>query len=162
VPTKRRKEGVDSVKELDVRSFQLGMINCFAEMVAVGVKRLAVSPPLSLEEYEELREASEAIVRGSGIHSYLETSLLVTDLQSPEFTRGKWSVLYFKDPETLQSYLTLKKRKQALEEAGSFDSGGRREISREFMRLLSYPEEVIEEKLSGGGTDDPFLLIGED
>jgi hypothetical protein len=47
-------------------SFQLGMINCFAEMVAVGVKRLAISPPLLPEDYEGIREASEAIVRDPG------------------------------------------------------------------------------------------------
>jgi hypothetical protein len=151
-----------TVDKVDRKSFQLGMINCFAEMVAVGVKRLAISPPLLPRDYEGLREASEAIVEGSGIHSYLETSLLITDLQSAEFTRGKWSVLYYKDPETLQSYLSLKKREQAMVEAGSFDPEARKEISREFMRLLSYPEEVIEEKLSGGGGGDPFLLIGED
>jgi hypothetical protein len=150
-----------TVDEVDRRSFQLGMMNCFAEMVAVGVKRLAISPPLPPKDYEALREASETIVAGSGIHSYLETSLLITDLQSAEFTRGKWSVLYYKDPETLQRYLALKERKQAMEDAGSFGAEARKEISREFLRLLSYPEEIIEEKLSGGG-DDPFLLIGED
>ena len=48
--------------DIDRTSFQLGMINCFAEMVAVGVKCLAISPPLDPEEYEGIREASEAIV----------------------------------------------------------------------------------------------------
>jgi hypothetical protein len=31
-------------------------------------------------------------------------------------------------------------------------------VSREFMRLLSYPEGVIEAKLEAGGKDDPFML----
>jgi hypothetical protein len=139
-------------------SFHLGMINCFAEMVAVGVKRLAISPPLPPEDYEAIREASEAIVEGSGISSWLETSLLVTHLQSPEFTRGKWSVLYFRDPEVLEAYLELKERKASLEAAGRYDEGAAREVSREFMRLLSYPEGVIEAKLEAGGKDDPFML----
>ena len=38
---------------------------------------------------KQLAQRSHA-VEGSGIRSYLETSLLVTDLQSPDFTRGKW------------------------------------------------------------------------
>jgi hypothetical protein len=139
-------------------SFQLGMINCFAEMVAVGVKRLAISPPLLPEDYEGIREASEAIVEGSGIRSWLETSLLVTHLQSPDFTRGKWSVLYFKDPEVLDTYLSLKDRKERLEAAGGYDEAAARDVSREFMRLLSYPDEVIEEKLKAGGKGDPFVL----
>jgi len=75
--------------KIDRASFQLGMINCFCEMVAMGVKRLAISPPLSPLEYEAIREASDTIVGRSGIHAYLEHSLLVTHLQPAEFTRGK-------------------------------------------------------------------------
>ena len=144
------------VSDIDLRSFQLGMINCFAEMVAVGVKKLAISPPLSPEEYERIREASETIVRGSGIQSYLETSLLVTDLQSPDFTRGKWSILYYKEPDILESYQRLKERKASLEAVGAYTSRERSEVSREFMRLLSYPEKVIAEKIKGGGARRPL------
>jgi hypothetical protein len=150
------------MRDIDLRSFQLGMINCFAEMVAVGVKRLAISPPLSPEEYRALEEDSEAIAKGSGIQSHLETALLVTDLQSPDFTRGKWSILYFKDRETLSAYQELKQRKAAFEDAGEFDAQARAEISREFMRLLSYPEEVIAQKIEDGGKEDPFVLVGEE
>ncbi len=143
---------------MDPASFQLGMINCFAEMVAAGVKRLALSPPLTPREYEELREASEAVVEGSGIRSYLEKSLLVTHLQTPEFTRGKWSVLYFRDEDVLREYLELKERKKRLEAEGALTDEAGREISRAFMKLLSYPDDVIEEKIRGGGSSDPFVL----
>jgi hypothetical protein len=144
--------------EIHPMSFQLGMINCFAEMVAVGVKRLAISPPLHPEEYRRIREASEAIVTGSGIRSYLEKSLIVTDLQSSDFTRGRWSILYFREEETLEAYLALKKQKEVLEARNAYTSEARRRISTEFMRLLSYPEEAIQEKISGGGNTDPFML----
>lgn len=140
------------------RSFQLGMINCFAEMVAAGVKPLAISPPLTPEEYEEIREASETIVQGSGIRSYLERSLLVTHLQTPEFTRGKWSILYFKNQGTLDAYLALKERKARLEAEEKLTEGADAEISRAFMELLGYPAEVIEEKILGGGASDPYML----
>jgi hypothetical protein len=142
----------------DRRSFQLGMINCFAEMVAVGVKRLAISPPLTPEEYEAIREASESIVKGSGIRSYLEKSLLVTHLQTPEFTRGKWSILYFKDQGTLDAYLALKERKERLGAEGELSEEAVEEISRQFMKLLSYPDDVIQEKVRSGGTSDPHML----
>lgn len=144
-------------------SFQLGMINCFAEMVAAGVKRLAISPPLDPEEYEKIREASEAIVSGSGIQSWLERSLIITDLQTPEFTRGKLSILFYRDEDTLLAYQSLKERQQAQVAQGAYVGEARRQISRAFMRLLSYPEDVIEEKIRGGGTTDPFMLdIGEE
>lgn len=144
--------------DLDAPSFQLGMINAFAEMVAAGVKRLALSPPLDPREYEAIREPIEAIVGGCGIRDHLETSLLVTALQSPGFTRGKWSVLLYKEPETLETYLGLKQRKEALERQGAYDAEAQREVSRAFMRLLSYPATVIEEKIRDACGADPFLL----
>ena len=113
--------------DIDRLSFQLGMINCFAEMVAVGVKRLAISPPLSPEDYEAIREVSDSIVEGSGILSYLD----------------------------------LKERKGNLEASGENTPEARQEISREFMRLLSYPEEAIAGKLRAGGKEDPFMLVGQ-
>jgi hypothetical protein len=143
---------------LDRRSFQLGMINCFAEMVAVGVKRMAISPPLTPEEYETIKEASEAIVKGSGIRSYLEKSLLITHLQTPDFTRGKWSILYFKDQSTLDAYLALKERKEQLKTEGQESEEAEKRISMLFMELLSYPNHVIEEKVRSGGTSDPYVL----
>jgi len=149
--------GYDGLK-VDRASFHLGMINCFAEMVAMGVKRLALSPPLTPLEYEAIREVSDAIARGSDIQSFLERALLITHLQSPDFTRGKWSILYFKDPEVLEEYLALKERRNSLVDAGALAPEDQEEISRAFMRLLSYPEKVIEEKIEGGGDATPFVL----
>jgi len=48
---------------IDDFSFQLGMINCFAEMVACGVKRMAISPPLSPDDYSRVSAASDLIVK---------------------------------------------------------------------------------------------------
>lgn len=143
---------------IDRASFQLGMINCFAEMVAVGMKTMAISPPLSPLEYEAIRESSHSIVAGFGIHSYLEQSLLVTHLQSAEFTRGMWSILYYKDPQVLEAYLALKESRSSLEDAGALTPEALKEISRALMGMLSYPEEIIEEKIRGGGETDPFIL----
>ena len=144
--------------KIDNFSFQLGMINCFIEMVACGVKRMAISPPLSEDDYARIQSSSEKIVREFGMSSYLEKSLLITDLQSEDFTRGKWSILYFRDEGTLAVYHGLKARKRQLEEAGSYDEVERKKLSREFMRLLSYPEDVIEAKLSQAEPTDPYVL----
>ena len=143
--------------EIDRASFQLGMINCFVEMVACGVKKLAISPPLSPDDYELISKASDKIVESFKIKAHLEKSLLLTDLQPPEFTKGKWSILYYEDDNVITTYLNLKKRKKELENSGHFDETARKEISREFMRLLSYPEEKIEEKLAE--LKSPFMLV---
>jgi len=130
-------------------------------MVACGVKKLALSPPVSPEDYAVIKTASDDIVKGFGIKSYLEKSLLITDLQSPEFTKGKWSILYYEDDEVLEAYLALKEKKQRLEQSGGYDKTARQEISRAFMRLLSYPEDKIEEKLSKKSLQDPYMLVKE-
>jgi hypothetical protein len=145
--------------EIDRISFELGMINCFVEMVACGVKRLALSPPISPQDHERIKHASDDIVKGFGIQSYLEKSLPVTDLQSEEFTKGKWVILYYEDDDVLNAYLALKEKKQRLENSGQYDRDAQREISREFMRLLSYPEDKIEEKLSQDTPSSPYMLV---
>ncbi len=151
-------KAVENLK-IDRISFQLGMINCFVEMVACSVKKLALSPPLSPGDYKKIEKFSNEIVDGFNIRSYLEKSLLVTDLQSGEFTRGKWSVLYFRDNDVLEAYLQLKRKRKELEESGRYDKAAGKEISRQFMELLSYPGNIIEEKLSKARPGSPFMLI---
>ena len=146
---------------IDRFSYQLGMINCFVEMVACGVKKMAISPPLSKEDYEKAAPYSQQIVKGFGIQSYLEKSLLLTDLQSPDFTCGKYSILYYKRDDVIEKYFNLKNRKAQWEKDGLYDSEKRREVSITFMRLLSYPDDVIQEKLDGKESD-PFMLISMD
>lgn len=143
--------------KIDTFSFQLGMINCFVEMVACGVKRMAISPPLLPDEYDRLKEHSDRIVREFGMSSCLEKSLLVTDLQTPDFTKGKWSILYYDDASTLDAYRDLKRRKEQLTAAGCYDEPARKSLSREFMRLLSYPDSVIDEKLARATPSDPYI-----
>lgn len=145
--------------KVDRVSFQLGMINCFVEMVACGVKKLAISPPVSPSDYALIGKASEEIVRGFGIKSYLEKSLLVTDLQPAEFTKGKWAILYYDDDGILEDYLALKESQQQLEQAGQYDEKARKTISFEFGRLLSYPREKIDERLSLESPPTPFMLV---
>jgi hypothetical protein len=146
-------------KSIDPFSFQLGMINCFAEMVACGVKQLAISPPLSPAEYDALAPYSEKIVKGFGIASFLEKSLMVTSLQSPEFTQNKCSILYYKNEKTVAAYLDLKERQARLIASDGYDANAQKELSAAFMKLLSYPPDVIASKLSGSHPD-PFILIG--
>lgn len=154
----------NEVLQVDSFSFQLGMVNCFVEMVACGVKRMAISPPLFPADYARIQAASDLIVKQFGMKSYLEKSLLVTDLQSADFTKGKWSILYFKDDATLEAYHELKSRRQQLEAAGRYDEAERKELSRQFMRLLSYPDDVIAAKLARDKPSDPYVLTesGED
>jgi hypothetical protein len=149
-------------KKIDRLSFQLGMINCFVEMVANGAKKLAISPPLRPKDYEAIKGASNRIVKAFRIKSYLEKSLLVTDLQSPDFTSGRWSILYYEDDDIIRKYKGLKEMKSQLEQKNRYDQKARKQISREFMRLLSYPDDKIEQILSRPVPESPFVLVDEE
>ena len=152
------EEKKDNLK-VDRTSFQLGMINCFTEMVACGVKKMALSPPLLPDDYRNIEAASNEMVEGFAIKSYLEKSLLLTGLQTEDFTKGKWSVIYYEKDEILEEYFKLKRVKEELEKDGHYDKAAMTEVSRDFMRLLSYPEEKIDEILSRPIPKSPFMLV---
>jgi hypothetical protein len=85
-------------------------------------------------------------------------SLMLTDIQSEEFTRGKNSILYYEDDAVIGSYFALKKRVDELTAQNSYNGLQRREISIEFGRLLGYPEEKILCKMGSDARIDPFVL----
>ena len=131
-------------REIDQRSFTLGGLSTFAEMVRVGVKTLALSAAVTPEEMDDLVQDAERIAQEEGVMLYRETDLIVTDLFPAEVAEGKHVLLIYKGA-TLDEYLALKKRKSESVEAGSYTGEARRDIARQFGRLLSYPDANIEE-----------------
>jgi len=133
---------------IDRASYELGIIASFAEVVALGVKKLALSSPLAPDMYESIKEHAGRIVLENGIKSYIEKDLLVTDLFSEDIAKDKYVIMLYAADSTLESYLSLKDNKRQLVESGGWTGEARKVIAREFGRLLSYPEEKIEEILS--------------
>lgn len=150
------------IPRIDEFSYKVGMINCFVEMVACGVKKLAISSPLTPEEYERIKEASDKIVNGFKVKSHLEKSIIITALAPEEFTKGTWSILYYRKDEVIESYHRLKEKIENLERQGKYDKSAYEDISREFMGLLSYSDDVIEDKISKKEPESPYLLIGDE
>ena len=134
-------------KQIDQRSFTLGGLSTFAEMVGVGVKTLALSAAVTPEEMDVLVDDAEQITLEEGVLLYRETDLIVTDLFPADVAKGKHVLLIYKGT-TLNEYLALKKRKSDLVESGSYAGEARRDIARQFGKLLSYPTAVIEEKIN--------------
>ena len=147
---------------VDQISFELGMINSFIEMVACGVKKLAISPPIEPQNLELLVQASKEISEGFGTRYYVEQSLLITDIQSAEFTKGKNSILYYAKEQYIQEYLLLKKRVEELEAKGCYFGAERREISVAFGKLLSYPDDIIFKRVDSVERINPFVLQSKD
>ena len=112
---------------LDRRSFILGMVTAFSECVAGGCKRLALSPPLSRDDYRTIAAEAEEIIEKHGLLHYHEENL-----DRPEAVRFDWILIAGKR-ETIGAYTALRDRGfSPVESLGPF------------YDLLSYrPEESV-------------------
>ena len=132
--------------QIDQRSYQLGGVGSFAEMVRVGVKTLALSAAMLPEEMDAIEEDIKRIANNEGIRIYRETDLIVTDLFPADVAEGKHVILLYKGT-TLDEYLALKQKKNELVKSGNYSGKARKDIARQFGKLLSYPDVIIEEKI---------------
>jgi len=115
------------MQDLDKRSFILGMITAFSECVAGGCKRLALSPPLTHEDYEMVKDDACEIIEKHGLVHLHEKN---EDL--PEAERFEWIVIAGKN-ETLEKYRAI--RAEGFSPARSLEP---------FFDVLSYdPAESI-------------------
>lgn len=131
------------MKDPDKYSFILGMVTAFSECVAGGCKRLALSPPLTHEDYEMVKEDACAIIEKHGLLHLHEKN---EDLPPEE--RFEWILIAGKQ-ETLENY-------QALREAGLSPA----QSLEPFSELLSYdPAESIH---TGYDAYKEFFMGGND
>ena len=134
--------------DIDRPSYELGIIAAFAEVVALGVKDLALSSPLEPEVYEEIRQRADAIIQHNGIKWYPEKDFLQTDLFPQEMTWNKYVLFLYKDDQVLEAYLDLKRRKKQLEGADAYEGEARTDLAHSLGELLDYPEDTIKRMLS--------------
>ena len=112
---------------MDKRSFVMGMLTAFCECVAGGCKRLALSPPLSHDDYLLFAQEAVGIINNHGLISYHEENL---DL--PEKDRFEWIIIASKQ-ETIDEYLSI--RSKGYNPAHSLEP---------FYSVLSYdPDESV-------------------
>ena len=137
---------------IDQRSYNLGGIGAFGEMVDLGVKKLALSAALSPEDMDALIEEAAHIAKRNNVEIYRENDFLVTDLFPASITEGKHVMVIYKG-ETKQEYLDLKIRKRQLVASNQYASEAREEIARRFGAMLSYPEWKIDELISNNSSE---------
>lgn len=135
-------------RQIDKYSFELGVMDSFCEMVAAGVKTLALSHPFdSEEERENYTPEVEKLCEKYKIRYFRENALPVTDLFPAEVCRNKYLFLFYRTDEVLKRYQDLKATVMRLQESSVPAEGKRLELAREFGRLLSYPEDGIERRI---------------
>lgn len=131
---------------LDARSFELGMIYAFAEVVASGCKPMAYSPPLEPGDLAEVLQGARSIAQEFAVLLHHDTGFLPSLLFNPAFTTGREVLVLARDQATLDAYLALQRRQR---EAQAEAAGGTShlQIARELGLLLGYEEVVIENLL---------------
>jgi len=136
---------------IDQRSYNLGGIGAFGEMVDAGVKKLALSAALSPENMDAIVEEAARIAKRNNVEIYRENDFLVTDLFPASITEGKHVLVIYKG-ETRQEYLDLKIRKGQLVASNQYTGEAREEIAHQFGAMLSYPEWKIDSLISNNSS----------
>lgn len=132
--------------KIDQRSYQLGVMGGFAEVVKLGVKQLALSEVMTPEEMDGVMDDALVIAERNKVQMWRETDFLVTDLYPADVAEGKHVLLIYTG-DTLNRYLAIKADKARLVNKGEYEGAAREEIARRFGRLLSYPDAVIDDLL---------------
>jgi hypothetical protein len=131
------------VEGFNLDSYHLGMIYAFIEVVASGVKPLALSPPMTREEQIRLRNPIQVIADEYNIHTLVDEDFLKTKLFNHAFTDGKVVIHIAKEIAILDRYKKLKELKSRKQREGKLEEA-ENEIARKLGRILGYDEATIE------------------
>jgi hypothetical protein len=132
---------------IDRRSYNLGIIGGFSEVVRLGVKKLALSEVMPPAEMDAMIDDAWIVAKRNDVLLYREPDLIVTDLYPADVAAGK-DVLLIYTGNTLQEYLDLKKDREQLIASNAYHGDARRQIAVRFGQLLSYPQSVIDDLIS--------------
>lgn len=139
------QEEEEPKREIDRYSYYIGAMDAFCEMVAAGVKKLAMSHPCDTKaERDSYLPEVKRLCEEYGILFYPEDEAFLTDLFPEELNKEKYNYLFYGNSDVLEAYLSLKERQRRLMENGTYTRTESYETAREFGRLLSYTEERIE------------------
>lgn len=137
----------DYTKPVDARSYNLGIMGGFAEVVRLGVKTLALSEVMTPEAMDDILADAQIVAARNEVELYREPELIVTDLYPEDVAIGKHVLLIYTG-DTLERYLALKTDKAVLVANDRYHGDAREQIARRFGRLLSYPEPVIDDLIA--------------
>jgi hypothetical protein len=137
-------------RPLDPYSFALGIIFAFSEVVAAGIKQLALSEPATPEAMQAILPEAMRIAERHNVKMHLEADLIQTDLFPPEAAEGMHVLLIYRG-DILDQYLALKAEQKHLIEGRAYADEMRRRIAVKFGKLLSYSDERIKVLIAQNG-----------
>jgi hypothetical protein len=133
--------------KLDPLSYAIGNFSTFAEVVHIGLKKMALSQALPSAEMDDLEREVRPIAVERGVKIYREADFLVTDLFPSSATAGKEVLIIYRG-DTLNEYFALRATKDQLVASGDYEGDARRGIAWAMGKLLSYPDKKINQLLS--------------
>jgi len=136
----QQEEAADFIRER-------GQVASFAEMVAAGVKPLALSPPMPSDQMDAFEQLARDEANQFGVAVFREKDLLETDLFADSLLDGQ-EVLLICDTLIKLAYDSLKADRQHLIDQNTYVGSDRRQIARRFGRLLGYSPQGINELLA--------------
>ena len=137
------------MKDIDSYSYHLGAADCFCEMTAAGVKKIALSHPCnSKEERDSFLEDFDRLGVKYNVKYYPEDDPLLTDLFPVSMNKGKHNVIFYCEDRYLEAYLQLKRDKQEMLDNGTYTGDNRKQLAIRYGKLLSYTDEGIERLLN--------------
>lgn len=128
-------------------SKESGQLESFAEMVQVGVKPIALSPPMSFAELDLFMPEANRLAEKYEISIFREEALISTDLFSDSLVTDKEVLILYKG-QSLAAYQLLKSKVEELTNSGDYFGAKKEDVSRSFGRLLGYPASRINDLLA--------------
>ena len=101
---------VDKSWQRDPLSYSLGNFRPFAEVVNIGIKKMALSNALPAGKMDDLEREAIPIAKERGVEIYREAAFLVTDLFPASATKDMDVLLIYKG-FTLDEYMALKEKR---------------------------------------------------
>jgi hypothetical protein len=127
---------------VEPNSFALGVVFAFCEVVAAGVKQLALSEPATPEQMQAILPEARRIAERLEVELYLETELIQTDLFPANQASGTHVLLIYRG-DVLERYLALKRERERLTLGRGYAGEARRKIAKAFGKLLSYSDARV-------------------
>ncbi len=138
-------------REIDWRSHQLGAMAAFAEVVDNGCKRLALSSPMTREQFDSVIEDIREIAAKRALILHVDDDFLETILFDHEPIRGKTVIHIVAEQATVDEYLGLKEKKRKHREAETLNQEVELEVAWGLGHLLSYDDDSIKRLLEKRG-----------
>lgn len=137
------------MQNIDSFSYLCGAINGVNVMVAAGIKSLALTFPMDTKpERDMLLDFARENCYKFGTKFYSEDEPLITDLFPLSKVRDKYYILLYRADHVIDEYIRLKNRKESLVTSGAYFGGNRNQVAWAYGRLLSYPQDTIQQLLA--------------